>query len=258
MIRSRFWVAMELTGVGIRRAAFPAWVLALALASGACGSASEGESGSSRAKTGGNPSDKAPEPQAGDLNPVLLVPEMARAVAPDEFRARFETTRGVFVIEATRNWSPHGVDRLYNLVKIGFFEDAAFFRVVKDFIAQFGLHGNPEVNRRWAEFTFPDDPPGPESNLRGTISFAQSGPRTRTTQLFVNLKDNADLDSAGFLPVARVIEGMATLDSVYAGYGELYPKGKGPRYKLLNLRGNSYLKLQFPKMDYIRRTVLLQ
>ncbi len=221
-----------------------AFLLLLALIFGACGRSGREE------PSPGSSAVSEPAAAAAKQNPALLVPELAHQKAPDTFRVRFQTTKGTVLIEATRDWAPLGVDRFYNLVRIGFFKEAAFFRAVKDFIVQFGVSGDPAVNKVWSIATIPDDPPG-MSNKRGYLAFAKGGANSRTTQLFINLKDNPDLDGSGFVPVARVIEGMDVVDGLYTGYGELHPVGNGPRFQLLNLQGNTYLKMHFPKMDYI-------
>jgi peptidyl-prolyl cis-trans isomerase A (cyclophilin A) len=203
----------------------------------------------------GGPEDQVPADETAvaepEHDPALLLPELARAEAPDHFQVRLETTKGPISVQVDRSSAPLGADRFYNLVRMGFFTDVAFFRVVPDFIAQFGIHGNPEINKVWSEATIRDDPPA-GSNSRGTLSYAQAGPNSRSTQLFFNLKDNPELDAAGFIPIGKVTEGMGVLDSLYSGYGELYPKGKGPRPQLLNLQGNSYLRMHFPEMDYVK------
>ncbi|MFZ0430263.1 MAG: peptidylprolyl isomerase [Acidobacteriota bacterium] len=188
---------------------------------------------------------------------ALLDPQLARDEAPETFRVRFQTTKGAFEVEANRTWAPIGVDRFYNLVRIGFFEDAAFFRAVPGFIVQFGVNGDPAVTKAWSTATIPDDPPR-ESNARGYLSYAKGDVDSRTTQLFINLKDNKELDSNGFAPIAHVTEGMDVVDQLYSGYGELYPIGNGPRFQLLNLRGNEYLRQHFPEMDYIQTAELVQ
>lgn len=192
-----------------------------------------------------------------DENPALFIPAIARKEAPRVFHARFETTKGDFVIEAQREWAPRGVDRLYNLIRIDFFEKVAFFRVIRGFIAQFGIHGNPQVIKLWADAPILDDQ-RQLSNERGTLSFAHVGPNSRTTQIFINLKDNQELDDSGFVPVARLVEGMEAVASIHADYGELHPKGKGPRPNLLNLQGNRYLEMQFPEVDYILSTEIVE
>lgn len=198
---------------------------------------------------------KAGEGAAEDAQPrepsaELLLPAVARQEAPAVFKVRFETTKGVFVVQSTRDWAPNGSDRLYNLVRVGYFNDVAFYRAVDKFIIQFGVYGDPEINALWSEAVIRDDPSG-QPNRRGTIAFAQEGPNSRTTQLFVNLSDNDELNDTGFVPVGEVIEGMDVVDSLYTGYGELHPKGQGPRPFLLGRLGNTYLKRQFPELDYI-------
>ncbi len=192
----------------------------------------------------------------GTGNSALLIPTLAREEAPESFQARFETTKGAFTIEVRRAWGPIGADRIYNLVRIGYYDDNAFFRAVKDFIVQFGVNGNPEINRIWSEQWIHDDPRNQQSNLRGTLSFAMSGPDSRTSQLFINLQDNKDLDRE-FVPVAKVVDGMDVVEAINTSYGELYPIGEGPRTRLLGLRGNEYLRLQFPEMDYIVKAELI-
>lgn len=223
--------------------------LVLILTLSGCGTPSGEET------SGDGGEDQATSPE--EVNPALLLPALAREEAPEEFSARFETTAGSFVVKCRRADAPVGADRFYNLVKIGFFDDAAFFRAIKNFIIQFGVHADPDINELWSEMTLRDES-AKLSNERGTISFAQSGPRTRTTQLFINLQDNAVLDESGFVPVARVVEGMESVDSIYTGYGEMYPKGQGPRHQLLNLQGNAYLELHFPELDYINEVSLLE
>lgn len=163
---------------------------------------------------------------------------------PDSFRVVFETTRGRFTLEAHRDWAPIGVDRLYQLVSAGALDDNAFFRVVPEFIVQFGVPGDPKANARWDSQPIVDDPPA-EKNRRGTIAFANKGPGSRTSQLFVNLSDNTFLDRTGFVPVGRVVEGMSVVDSIYPAYREK------PEYHLMAALGNEYLRRMFPKLDYI-------
>lgn len=180
----------------------------------------------------------------------LTNPEKANEKAPEKFKVKFKTTKGDITIEAVRAWSPNGADRFYNLVKAGFFTDIAFFRVLNGFVAQFGIHGDPAISSIWRNQNIQDDPVN-ESNLKGTISFATAGPNTRTTQFFINYADNSRLDDMGFSPFARVIEGMDVAESLYAGYGEGAPNGRGPNQAQIQRSGNEYLKAQFPKLDYI-------
>lgn len=163
---------------------------------------------------------------------------------PDSFRVVFETTRGRFVVEAYRGWAPKGVDRFAELVSAGALDDNAFFRVVPQFIVQFGAPGDPKVNAHWDSLRIADDPPT-HKNARGTLVFATEGPGTRTNQLFINLSDNAHLDRMGFAPIGRVVEGMSVVDSIYSGYREK------PEYHLLATLGNTYLRRMFPKLDYV-------
>lgn len=165
--------------------------------------------------------------------------------APDSFRVSFETSRGPFVVQVSRALSPHGADRFYELVNAGFFDEARFFRVVPGFVAQFGINDKPKVNDEWDAKTIPDEPVK-ETNARGTIVFATSGPDSRSHQLFINLADNARLDGMGFAPFGRVVEGMAVVDSLYSDYGET------PDQHMIQTLGNSYLQRNFPKLDYIK------
>ena len=182
---------------------------------------------------------------------ALYDPSRATEQAPDRFRVRFETTRGPFVVEVTRAWAPRGADRFYNLVRAGYYDDVAFFRVIEGFMVQFGIHGDPRVNAAWRAARIPDDPVT-QSNRRGTVTYAMAGPDTRTTQLFINFKDNAGLDSQGFAPFGRVIEGMAVVDSLYSGYGEGAPRGMGPDQGRAQAEGNAYLRGSFPRLDLVK------
>jgi peptidyl-prolyl cis-trans isomerase A (cyclophilin A) len=182
-------------------------------------------------------------PQGADS--TARAPSGTAAQAPDTFRVAFETTRGNFVVDVNRAWSPHGVDRFHELVSSGYFTDVAFFRVLPGFVAQFGMHGDPDVNRRWGDRRIPDDRVV-ESNKRGTIVFATAGPNTRGNQFFINFADNRQLDAQGFSPFGRVVEGMSVVDSIYAGYGE------EPDQSRVAEEGNKYLKGSFPRLDYIK------
>jgi len=180
---------------------------------------------------------------------ALLNPKAATDRAPAKFRVRMETSRGVMVLELERALAPHGVDRFYNLVKLGYFDGCRFFRVMPTFIVQFGLGGNPKVNSAWREATIPDDPVK-GTNKRGTICFAMKGPGTRTTQLFFNLGNNPGLDKQGFASFGKVVKGLDLLDKFYAKYRER------PSHELITYEGNSYLKREFPKLDWIDRVTL--
>ncbi|MHC4973786.1 MAG: peptidylprolyl isomerase [Planctomycetota bacterium] len=192
-----------------------------------------------------------------DPDKALRDPSLATLRAPKTFRVRFETTKGSFVVEVHRKWAPHGADRFYNLVRMNYFTDVAFFRVVKGFMVQFGMHGDPEINRAWARAFIRADVTR-ESNRRGRITFAQGkgGAGTRNVQVFINFVHNAHLDR-DFTPFGEVIDGMPVVDSLYAGYGDEAPRGTGPAQGRLLFEGDAYLK-QFPKLDYIRRAVLVE
>jgi peptidyl-prolyl cis-trans isomerase A (cyclophilin A) len=181
---------------------------------------------------------------------VLLPPNKATERAPDVFRVRFATTKGDFVLEVRRAWAPNGADRFYNLVKMGYFDNIAFFRAISGFMVQFGIHGSPDVNAQWKDAVIPDDPVS-QSNKRGFITFATAGPNTRTTQLFINYGNNTMLDGQGFSPFGRVVEGMEIVESLYQGYGEGAPQGMGPDQGRVQAEGNVYLKRDFPKLDYV-------
>ena len=172
-------------------------------------------------------------------------PEVVAGPAPDSFRVAMATSKGDLVVEVYKAWSPHGANRFYKLVSERFFDGQRFFRVLPQYIAQFGANDDPEWNTRADEVRIPDDPPR-ESNRRGTLVFAADAPDTRSHQLFFNLKDNPRLDAQGFVPIGRVVEGVAVLDSIYDDYGET------PKYHLIATLGNNYLQRMFPKMDYIR------
>jgi peptidyl-prolyl cis-trans isomerase A (cyclophilin A) len=183
-------------------------------------------------------------------------PRAERLAAPDTFVVRFSTTKGPFDVEFIRSWAPRGADRVYYLVRNGYYDDVRFFRVLPGFVAQFGESGDPRVAKIWDVRTVPDDPVR-ESNTRGTVAFATAGPNTRTTQLFVSLGNNARLDRLGFTPLGRVTSGMRVVDSLYGGYGEGPPKGKGPDQDRIAAEGNRYLERDFPKLDWIRNAKIV-
>jgi len=180
-----------------------------------------------------------------------------KVVVPDIFRVQFETSQGNFTVEANKSWSPHGVDRFHELVRMRYFDEGRFFRVLQGFIAQFGVHRDFNVHEKWRQFFIVDDPPK-EKNLRGTLAFAKSGPGTRSTEVFINLADNAVLDDQGFVPFAKIVDGIDVIDKLYSGYGELRPEGKEIDPGRLEGETNEYLVSHFPKMDYILRARLVQ
>lgn len=176
--------------------------------------------------------------------------------APDTFKASFETNEGSFVIEVTRDWAPNGADRFYNLVRNGYYDGVRFFRVVEGFMAQFGIHGDPKVSAVWRDARIKDDPVT-QSNTRGMVTFAMAGPNTRTTQLFISFVDrNSFLDSQGFPPFGKVVEGMDVVDKLYNGYGEGAPRGRGPDQTRVQMEGNAYLEKSFPQLDYVVKATI--
>jgi peptidyl-prolyl cis-trans isomerase A (cyclophilin A) len=185
----------------------------------------------------------APQTPARDLTD----PSKFTATAPATFTAVFETTAGTFVIRATRAWAPYGVDRFYNLVKAGFYDECRFFRVVPKFMVQFGLNGDPAVTAAWSKATLPPDRPR-TSNTRGRVTFAQNrDPSSRATQVFINYGDNSRLDIDGFAPIGEVISSMLLVERIFSGYGE------GPDQSLIETLGNKLLIAGFPQLDYIKR-----
>jgi peptidyl-prolyl cis-trans isomerase A (cyclophilin A) len=219
----------------------------------ACGG--EGGEEAPPAETTPPASQPAPEP------PPAATPEPAPATpttAPAMFRVRFETNEGDFVVEIDKSLAPNGADRFYQLVSQGFYTDVRFFRVIQGFMAQFGINGDPAVTARWRATPIPDDPVR-GSNTRGTITFAMtSQPNSRSSQLFINLVDNVNLDASGFAPIGRVVEGMEVVDRLYSGYGEGAPRGSGPDQSQIVSRGNAYLTQSFPELDYIERATIVQ
>jgi len=196
----------------------------------------------------------------GQVSRSLLLhpdhPEMNRP-APEVSRVRLETTKGIIRLELHRAWAPHGVDRFYNLIRAGFYDDTAVFRVRAGAWAQFGINGDPKVSQLWRTQTIPDDP-RVESNRRGTVAFAFKDPNGRTTQLFINLRDNSTtFDREPFVPVARVIAGMEVADTLYSEYGEQSGGGiRAGKQDSVFLGGNDYLKKNFPKLDYIIKATI--
>jgi peptidyl-prolyl cis-trans isomerase A (cyclophilin A) len=185
----------------------------------------------------------------------LVNPAALKDKAPATYKARFDTSKGAVVIEVRRDWAPNGADRFYNLVKNGFYDNARFFRVIEGFMVQYGINGDPGVSAHWREATIQDDPVK-QSNKRGTISFATSGPNSRTSQVFINFGDNGRLDGMGFSPFGHVTTGMNVVDGLFNGYGEGAPRGSGPDQGRIQSEGNAYLSKQFPKMDYIKKATI--
>ena len=191
---------------------------------------------------GGTPQAEAPKAEAPK-----------KSVVPETFKVKFTTSKGDIVIETNRTWSPHGVDRFHELLTMDYFKDARFFRVVPKFIAQFGVNADPKVHRKWRQYFIPDDPRMLD-NTRGTVSFAQNGPNSRATEIFINLKNNKELDKTSFVPFAKVVEGMDVVDKLYSGYGDV---GLKIDVKKVEDRSNEYLIERFPELDYITKTEIL-
>jgi peptidyl-prolyl cis-trans isomerase A (cyclophilin A) len=197
------------------------------------------------------------ESSRADTSAAPLKPSAATATAPATYKVKFVTTKGDFVVEVHREWAPLGADRFYNLVKLGFFTDGAFFRVIKGFMVQFGIPSDPVVARQWESATIKDDPSGKKSNTRGMITFATAGPDMRTTQVFINYANNSRLDAMGFAPFGKVVEGMNVVDAIDGRYGEGAPEGKGPSQDRIEREGNAYLRTQFPKLDYVKSASIM-
>lgn len=210
-----------------------------------CSSGGGGQGGDTDG--GGNPQEPS----------VLLDPSAFQETAPEMFVARFDTSQGAFLVEVQRDWAPLGADRFFNLVRNGFYDDVRFFRVLTGFVAQFGLNGTPAVSAVWSQQRINDDPVT-RSNLRGMVTFAQTeNPNSRTTQLFVNLGNNAGLDAQGFAPFGRVVEGMDVVDALYTDYGEGSPLGSGPNQARIQSEGNAYLVAEFPELDFVLEAAIL-
>jgi len=182
---------------------------------------------------------------------ALRTPAKLKEVAPATYRVDFDTSAGPFVIEVTRAWAPKGADRFYNLVKNGYFNDTRFFRVVRNFMVQFGIHGDPKLNEVWRETNITDDPVT-QSNKRGYITFATSGPNSRTTQVFINFRDNAGLDPQGFAPFGQVVSGMEVVDKLNGEYGE----APSQMQQQIQSGGNAFLAKSFPRLDYIKKATI--
>src|SRR5215204_1882450 len=185
----------------------------------------------------------------------LATPANLNEKAPATYKAKFDTSKGVFVLEVNRDWAPNGADRFYNLVKNGFYDNVRFFRVISGFMVQFGISGDPKISAPWREARIADDPVK-QSNKRGYVTYAMAGPNTRTSQVFINFGDNANLDTSGFSPFGRVISGMDVVDKLNAEYGEGAPRGRGPDQGRLQMEGNAYLTKDFPNMDYVRKATI--
>jgi peptidyl-prolyl cis-trans isomerase A (cyclophilin A) len=195
----------------------------------------------------------APKPAAGPNR--LLTPAALAAKAPETFRAKFDTSKGAFVVEVHREWAPNGADRFYNLVRGGFYNNVRFFRVLTGFMAQFGMNGTPAVQRVWGSPSQQlKDDPVKQSNKRGYVTFANAGPNSRSTQVFINMVDNTFLDPEAmhFAPFGQVVEGMEVVDMLYAGYGRQNVPDQGR----ITSEGNAYLTKEYPKLDYVKTATI--
>lgn len=188
--------------------------------------------------------------------PVKKVEAPKPGPMPDLYRVKFETNKGDIVLEVRKEWAPRAAARFYELVTTGYYDGTRFHRVIRNYVAQFGIHRDPKMSQLWRELRFPDEPVR-KSNRKGWMSFAQSGPNTRNVQAFLNLRDNVDLDKQGFPTFAQVVEGMDVAERLYGSYGELQPKGGGPDGVKAELQGNAYLEAQYPRLDHIVKASVL-
>ena len=189
--------------------------------------------------------------------PSLKNPASLKEQAPATYKARFDTSAGVFVIQVNRDWAPLGADRFYNLVKSGFYDDARFFRAISGFMVQFGIHADPAISAAWRNARIGVDPVK-QGNKPMRITYAMGGsPDTRTTQVFINFVDNSSgLDKLGFASFGEVVEGQDVVKKIFTGYGEGAPRGKGPEQGRIQMEGNAYLNKEFPKLDYIKKATI--
>jgi peptidyl-prolyl cis-trans isomerase A (cyclophilin A) len=186
------------------------------------------------------------------------VPARKAAPIPAEYKVKLETTKGDVIIQVHHEWAPLGADHFYQLVTKGYYDNNAFFRVLKGYIVQFGMNGDPKVTARWNNVPLKDDPHS-VSNKVGTVTFAKtSKPDSRTTHIFINLDNNGEaLDADGFTPFGEVISGMENVSKLYADYGDGPPSGNGPDQEALTHGGNTYLKKDFPNLDYIVKATVI-
>jgi len=175
---------------------------------------------------------------------------------PEVYRVNFETTKGDFVIEVRREWAPRGADHLFDLLYTKFYDGVRFHRVMRRYIVQWGINGDPKTQSIYGQMQIRDDPVK-HSNKRGTVTFAKLGPNSRTTQLFINLRDNPSLDEEGFAPIGEVVEGMDVVERFWSSYGEVAPRGSGPDPKQIMLLGDDYLDREFPRLDRIVRATVI-
>lgn len=212
-----------------------------------------GKTAPEKAKAEGPP---PPTPLPEGANPALTNPELAKETAPASYKCTLDTSKGAIVVQVTREWAPNGADRFYNLCKIGYFDNAKFFRNIKGFMVQFGMSAYPAATAVWQESTIEDDPVV-KSNKPLYVTFAKTNaPNSRSTQIFINHGDNANLDSMGFAPFGQVVEGGDVVGALFTGYGEGAPSGRGPNQAILAKFGDVYLSEAFPMLDKINKTTV--
>ena len=187
----------------------------------------------------------------------LMNPAAFKDEAPATYNVKFDTTAGVFVVKVTRHWAPKAADRFYNLVKNGFYDGIRFHRAVPNFMTQFGVHGNPTVATIWTRAQFTPDPVK-HGNKRMTLTFAMGGkPSTATTQVFINARDNSNLDGQGFAAFGEIVAGQDVAAKIYTGYGDAPSRGgSGPDNARMAREGSAYLEKEFPKLDYIKQATI--
>lgn len=190
--------------------------------------------------------------------PSLLDPKApaVNLTAPAEFKVKIETSKGDLLVKVVRDWAPKGADRFYSLVKNGYYDECRFYRVLPKYIAQVGIHGDPKVSMKWHEAPIDDDPVK-QKNTRGRVTFAKGGPNSRTTNIFINLKDTTGLDAQGFAPFGEVVDGMEVADQLHSGYGEGAPRGRGPGQKRIYEEGNAWLEKDFKDLDFIKKATIV-
>ncbi len=220
--------------------------LLAALFLAACSSSTDQQKKSAEAERAVPP---APEKAAPPAPAPVPAPAAAPAEKPKTFKVRFTTSKGPVLIEVHPDWAPLGAEQFRKLVEAKYFDGVRFFRIVPNFVVQFGLAASPAVTRKW-DVAIKDDAVA-QTNRTGALSFATMGPETRTTQIFINLKSNPSLDTQGFAPFAQVVEGMEIIEHLYGGYGEQPDQGA------ITSQGNAYLEKSFPNLDYIKTAAVL-
>jgi peptidyl-prolyl cis-trans isomerase A (cyclophilin A) len=239
-------------------------LILLAIGSGLAWAQTAAPKAAAAPKTGGTPkatagskTGAAKKGTGASSSARLLNPAAWNKQAPPEFKAKFTTTKGDIVMDIHRDWAPGGADRFYNLIKSGFFTNVSFYRVVPNFVVQFGAAPDPKVEAAWNRASIKDDPVK-QSNKKYSLTFAAGGPNTRTTEIFISLKDNAMLDGMGFAPFGEVVEGQAVVDQIYSGYGDMAEQGgQGPSQMQLQKEGKAYLDKNFPKLDSIQSATVV-